>query len=406
MRFTSPLALLIVGSVALRPLAAQTAAAVTTPGVEISGLMFGSFSTRTDSASRAAWGGERPNAFSVDRIYVNIKAPAGDNGAFRLTTDIYQNTSSATNAYYQGWAIRMKYAWFQYTMLRDHFGKGSSLIGRVGSVHNIVIDQVEGPWPRYLSAIAVERVPYFSSADVGVAGLLTLGNHMGEVYATVTNGTGYSSFDRDRFKDPAVRVTLTPLANSTGYFRALSIMPWYYKGFVGSQFAAGGAGQVGPGTNGAITDPLTRDRYGLFAGVRDRRLTVGADLAWQRDGSESGANTAASPRTVTDSTGRVLAGYVVTRPIEWMTGKRSAVAIAARYDRVTPNVSPTAPGYAGTTPSYDYTVIGASYDLNQRLTVAADWQVDHPVGFPPPAGANVRPRPRSSILYLHWNATF
>lgn len=388
-------------------LPAQAAPSPTPSTVDISGVMFGSLNIRTDSAARSSLGGERPAGFSIDRIYVNFKAPAGDNGAFRLTTDIFQNLNPATNGYYQGWAIRMKYAWFQYTGLRDRFGKGSSLLGRIGSIHNIVIDQVEGPWPRYLSPIAVERIPFFSSADVGAGGLLTLGNRMGEVYATVTNGPGYASNERDRFKDPAIRVTLTPLANRTGYIRSLYFMPWYYKGFVGSQFAAGGAGQQGPGANGAITEALTRDRWGAMVGIRDRRLTWGLDLAYQHDQSESGANTVVSPRRLADSTGRLIAGYAVFRPFEaWNPGQRSPFALIGRYDHLTPNTDPSAPEYAGTTPAYDYTVMGASYDVNQRFTLALDYQVDRPMGFPDPTGTNVRPRPRVSTLFLHWNTTF
>jgi hypothetical protein len=406
MRFPPYLAVAAAATLTASALSAQTPTPAASPGIEISGLMFGSVNTRLDSAARAAWGGKSPSAFTVDRVYITFKAPAGDNGAFRLTTDIYQNTNPASNAYYQGWAIRMKYAWFQYTMLRGALGKGSRLVGRVGSIHNVVIDQGEGPWPRFLSAIAVERVPYFTSADIGVGALLTLGNNMGELYATLTNGSGYSSYDKDRFKDPAIRLTLTPLANSTGYLKALSIMPWIYKGSLGSRFAAGGPGQVGPGLDGAVTDAMARDRYGIFLGVRDRRLTFGADLAWQRDGGESGANTAASPRAAVDSTGRVIAGYLVARPIEWATGKRSPFAMVARYDRVTPNTDPSGAGYAGASPAYDYSVVGVTYDLNQRFTLAADWQLDRPVGFTEGSAADAGKRPRSSILFLHWNATF
>jgi hypothetical protein len=375
--------------------------------VEISGLMFGSFNTRIDSAAKANLGGKRPNAFSIDRIYVNFRAPAGDNGAFRFTTDIYQNSNTATNGYFQGWAIRMKYAWFEYTMLRDAFGKGTSLLARVGSINNVIIDPAVGAWPRFFNPIAVERIPYFSSADVGAGLLLTFPNRLGDVYMTVTNGTGYSSYEKDRFKDPAIRLLITPLANGTGYFRALQFMPWYYKGLVGSRYAAGGAGQVGPGENGAVTDGMTRDRYGLLAGVRDRRFTVFGEMAWQHDQSESGDNTTTVPRVVADSTGRMIDGYVIARPLEILNPeKRSGFTLIARYDHLTPNVDPTAVGYAGTTPSYDFTTFGAAYELNQRLTLALDWQHDWPVGFPPPTGANVRPRPSVSTLFMHWNATF
>jgi len=391
------------------PLSSQTPSSAPTPAspIEISGLFFGSFNTRIDSAAKAALGGKRPTAFSIDRIYVNFRAPAGDNGAFRLTTDIFQNTNTATNSYFQGWSIRMKYAWFEYTMLRDRFGKGTSLLARVGSINNVIIDPSVGGWMRFFNPIPVERVPYFSSADVGAGLTFTLPNHLGDVYATVMNGPGYNSYDKDRFKDPAIRVLVTPLANKTGFFRGLQFMPWYYNGFVGSQFASGGAGQVGPGTNGAVTDPLTRDRYGILTGVKDRRFTMFTEVAWQHDQSESGGNTTASPRLVNDSTGRMLDGYLIARPLEIMNPeKHSPFMLVARYDHLTPNVDPSSPAYAGTTPSYDFTTFAAAYELNQRITVALDWQQDRPSGFPAPTGTNVRPRPKVSTLFLHWNTTF
>lgn len=385
-------------------LAAQQA---TTNPVEISGLFFGSFNVRIDSAAKAGLGGKRPTAFSIDRIYVNFRAPAGDNGAFRLTTDIFQNTNTATNGYFAGWAIRMKYAWFEYTMLRDRFGKGTSLLARVGSINNVIIDPAVGAWPRYFNPIAVERVPYFSSADVGAGLTFTLPNKLGDVYATVMNGPGYSSYEKDRFKDPAIRFLFTPLANREGYWRSLQFMPWIYKGFVGSQFAAGGAGQQGPGQNGAVTDGMTRDRYGILAGVKDRRFTVFSEMAWQHDQSESGANTIASPRVVNDSTGRMIDGYMIVRPFEIMNPeKRSPFTLVARYDHLTPNVDPASANYVGTKPSYDFTTFAAAYELNQRITMALDWQLDRPSGFPPATGTNVRPRPKASTLFLHWNATF
>lgn len=375
--------------------------------VEISGLFFGSFNMRIDSAAKASLGGKRPTAFSIDRVYVNFRAPAGDNGAFRFTTDIFQNFNTVTNEYFQGWSIRMKYAWFEYTMLRDALGKGTSVQARVGSINNVIIDPAVGAWPRFFNPIAVERVPYFSSADVGAGLTFTLPNRMGDVYATVMNGPGYSSYEKDRFKDPAIRLLLTPLANSHGYLRALQFMPWYYKGFVGSKFAAGGPGQVGPGENGAVTEGMTRDRYGLLAGVKDRRLAFYTEVAWQHDESESGANTTASPRVVADSIGRMIDGYVIARPFEIMNSeKRSPFMLVARYDHLTPNVDPSAANYAGTKPSYDFTTLAAAYELNQRITMSLDWQQDRPVGFPTPTGTNVRPRPKASTLFMHWNVTF
>ena len=399
-----------------------------TPALDFSGVLFGSYGFRTDSAAKATLGGSSPNQFTLDRAYLNFRMPAGENGQIRITTDVFQNTSSATNGYYQGWAVRIKYGYLQYTGLKTAFGAGSNLTGRVGVLHTVAIDHEEGFWPRYLGQVAIERNGFFSSADAGVAGLLTLGNKWGEIYGTVTNGPGYTSSERDRFKDFAVRISLTPFADhgqatqggAPGaatpsaapspvgtILRTFAVSPWFYKGSVGSNFAAGGAGQVGPGDNGAITDGLQRDRWGIFAGVKERRLTGGVEFAQRMDESETGANTAVSPRVVRDSTGSVFDAFLVGRPLEWFdASQKSNWSVIARFDHYTPNTDPSSSNYAGTTPAYNYVVLGLSYDLTSRMTFAADWQAQSPTSFPSPTGTNVRATPKQSTLFLHWQATF
>ena len=83
---------------------------------------------------------------------------------------------------------------------------------------------------------------------------------------TVVNGTNYSSGETDRFKDYAARVTLTPFANDSSFFRTLTISPWYSMGQTASAFVL---------PPNAISEGLQRDRRGLFVGLRERRLTGG-----------------------------------------------------------------------------------------------------------------------------------
>jgi hypothetical protein len=393
-------------------LAQQTPAAppAATPGFDFSGVLFGSYGYRLDSLGQAQTGGQHANQFGVDRAYLTFRMPAGDNGAIRITSDVFQNANTAQNAYYQGWATRIKYAYLQYTGLKHEFGSGSSLVGRFGILHTVLIDHEEGFWPRYLQQTAVERNSFFSSADAGVASLLTLGNKWGEIYGTITNGPGYASYEKDRFKDFALRASLTPFgdqANMNGIVKTFTVSPWYYKGYLASSFAAGGANQVGPGTSGAITDALARDRYGVFVGVKDRRLTAAGEWAQRKDESETGANTTAAPRVMHDSTGRLLDGFIVVRPLELVDASQTSnLALIARFDHFTPNTSPTAGSYQGTTPSINFWVLGASYDLNQRLTFALDWQKQTGTNYPSPTGTNVRAPADASNVFLHFQASF
>lgn len=386
---------------------APPAVKVITPQLDFSGIIFGSYQFRTDSAARSTLGGAAPNQFNIDRVYLTFRMPVGENALIRATTDIFQQTSAANNGYYRGWVVRLKYGYLQYSFLKNALGDGTSVQGRIGMLHNVVIEQVEAFWPRYLGTTAVERNGFFSSADVGAAGLVTLSNKMGEVYGTITNGPGYTAGETDRFKDFALRATLTPFANGTSLLKSFAISPWVYKGFVGSAFAAGGAGQLGPGLNGAITDGLARDRYGVLAGIKDRRLTVSGEFAQRTDGGETGLNTVGVPRVSSDSGGRLLSAVVLARPLELMDkANRSPFGVVARFDRFTPNAKPTAPAYAGTTPGYDFTVLGLFWEPTPRTTLTADWQVQSPSGFPAPTPAALKVTPRQSSLYLHWQATY
>jgi hypothetical protein len=101
--------LAVVAAIAIVPVisSAQTPAAPppATPGLDFSGTIFGAYSYKTDSNAKAQLGGSNPNTFSVDRAYLTFRMPAGDNGAIRITTDIFQNTNVAQNPYYQGWVV-------------------------------------------------------------------------------------------------------------------------------------------------------------------------------------------------------------------------------------------------------------------------------------------------------------
>src|SRR5256885_4730307 len=219
---------------------APAQAAAVSP-VSVSGLIFGSYNYQLPTTPNQ-FTNQNDNGFIIDRAYLNFRAPAGDRLSIRVTTDVYQTAeTTGPNAY----TIRAKYAYFQYDAPK--FANGASVFGRLGILQNVTIEHLEGFWPRSLSQTAVERAGYFSSADAGIAAGLALPNRMGEVYATIVNGPGYASRERDRFKDYAIRLSLTPLANSTDMplLQTFTITGWGYKGALASTFVNGGAGPGG-----------------------------------------------------------------------------------------------------------------------------------------------------------------
>jgi hypothetical protein len=337
--------------------------------LNFSGVLFGSYNyqLRTTPAPLA---GQIDNAFVLDRAYLTFRMPAGDRTSIRITTDVYPTTEATSTAY----AIRAKYAYLQYDAPKH--ANGAAVMGRIGILQNVVIDHIESFWPRYLAQSAVERAGFFASADVGLAGQLTLPNKMGEVYATIMNGPGYTTRERDRFKDFAVRLSVTPLANNKEYplLQTFTLTGWGYKGATASAFVNGGAGQVG-----AIGEGLDRSRAGVFIGLKDPRLVLGGEFAQRHEDGETGANTVASSRGLSETTGRVLSAFTVVRPFAFTSASgKSAFGLVARYDRVTPTAATTSVIIGGTAPStanaYHTVIAGLFVDLSQKAQLALDYQ--------------------------------
>ncbi|MDP9202667.1 MAG: hypothetical protein M3P26_12140 [Gemmatimonadota bacterium] len=338
--------------------AAPPPASVSIP-VDFSGVLYANFQYRGDAGAAKS-----TNRFDIERAYLTFRMPAGDRASIRITADVFQQTTPPNDAFYRGWVIRAKYAYLQYDYLKSAGWNG---VVRGGLLHNVVIDHVESFWPRWISTSPVERAGFFSSADAGVATLLTLPNKFGELYATVVNGPGYTSRETDRFKDYAARLSLTPLSGSSNkVIKTFALTGWTYVGAVGSQFAAAGAGQIGP-----IGISMPRTRSGLFVGVRDPRLSVGAEWDTRKDAREGGANTALSPRVEIDSTGRLLAGFVTAKPFQLLNAKSTfPLGVIARWDRFKPNTD---------TPGYVNTVIGGlTWDLNKKTALSLDYQEQTP----------------------------
>ncbi len=376
--------------------APQPAPAPAASPLNFSGIIFGSYNYQI-ATTPAPLPGQIDNQFILDRAYLTFKMPAGDRTSIRITTDVYQTTEGSPNAY----TIRAKYAYLQYD--QPKFSHGASFLARIGILHNVVIDHDETFWPRYISQTPVERAGFFASADMGLAAQLTLPSKLGEVYATIVNGPGYTSRERDRFKDYAIRLSLSPLASSVDMplLQTFTISAWGYKGATASGFVNGGAGQVS-----AIGEALDRSRAGIFVGLKDPRLVLGAEFAQRHDGGEQGLNTTASPRTSTEITGRLLSGYTVVRPFAFANASgKSPFGFVARYDRVTPASSTSgyvAPAAPATDNAYHIFIGGLFYDLTQKAQLALDYQE----ALNSANGLALAPPTQSKTVFAHFVVNF
>jgi hypothetical protein len=359
---------------------APAAATVSVP-IDFSGVIYANFQYRGDKGVAKS-----TNKFDLERAYLTFRMPAGDRASIRVTADVFQQTSATNNAdtFYKGWVVRAKYAYLQYDLIKSA-GWNANIRG--GLLHNVVIDQIEQFWPRWLSQTPVERAGFFSSSDAGVATTLTFPNKLGEIYATVVNGPGYTSRETDRFKDYAIRLTLTPLSGSDNkVIRTLALSGWAYVGAVGSQFASGGAGQVG-----TVGLSMPRRSSGVFLGARDPRLSVGLEWDIRKDASETGANTVASPRVEVDSIGRLIAGFAAIKPFQMINDKSTfPLGLVARWDRFKPNAANN--GFIKTI------IAGLTWDLNKKSAISLDYQE-----VTPQSGAIVT---TTKTYFLHMVANF
>lgn len=390
LRAFSPAALVLTAAASLAAQAPAPSPAPVPPLV--SGQLFGSYNYQLPS-SAVQFTNQVNNAFVIDRASVHFRVALGDRLSARVTTDVYPSSESTPNAY----TLRAKFAYLQYDAPRRE--DGGELSARIGLVQNVIIEHLDGFFPRYLSQSTVERAFFFSVADAGIAANYVLPHKLGEAYFNIVNGPGYASRERDRFKDVAMRVSLTPLAERelSPLWKSMTITAWGYKGATASAFVNGGPGQVG-----AVGQALDRSRGGLFVAVREPRLIMGAEVSQRHDEGDLGDNTAAFPRMLTQVTARLVSGFVVVRPLAYFaTDGKSAWGVVARYDHLLPTASTA--GFPQPPPSsnaYHTLIAGVFADLSARSQLALDYQEQLTS-----RGASSPPNP-SKGYFLHFVVNF
>jgi len=340
-----------------QPAAPQPAPAPALP-FDFSGILYANYQYGGNKGNRTV------DRFDVDRAYLNFRATPGEHFAIRITADVYQQRDTTRDQYYRGWALRAKYAYGQYDFIR---GVGDELKAnvRLGLLQTVVIDHEEQFWQRGLSQVAIEQNGFFQSSDAGAAATVTFPRKRGELYATIVNGSGYGSRELDRFKEYAARLTLTPLANTFGFWKTLTISPWYSKGDRASDFARG------PGTLDPVPDALRRDRGGVFLGLRDPRMTLGAQFAERWDVFEAADTTVdVVPRSV-ERTGQVISLYTIFRPLAFINSAPNwPLAVTLRADNIKPDTD--------TDPYARYYIAGLGWEFNRRTSVTFDFQTQEP----------------------------
>lgn len=358
------------------------------PRAELSGVLFANFQYGGPSGSRSA------NRFEAERAYVTVRGRLSDRASVRVTADVYQQRDTSRDDYYGGWTFRAKYAFLQYELLTGSHPSGFRANARLGLLNTVVVEHEESFWPRWISNVGLERAGFFSSADAGAAATLVLPRKLGELYATVTNGPGYQAQEGDRFKDAALRLTMTPFGSSPNeLLRTFTVSPWVYKGARASRYA-GGVGSIAP-----VTDARTRDRWGVLTGVNGRSLTLAAHYGVRTDDLET-LRVAGADSAVEVNTGeaRIVSGFAIVRPFAGRPGAQARpLGLLFRLDAIEDL------DIGG---DRQAVIAGLIWEAGSRLSVALDYQEQTLDRQPPGTAANRIAALDTRVWFLHAVASF
>jgi hypothetical protein len=290
----------------------------------LSGQAFGFFGYTSDGIE-----GKDANRFDFDRVYFTAKTNLFEGGKFQFTTDMYRNAAAGT--YYAGLSIRIKFAYLDYAPAQD-------VSIKIGMIPTHWPGYVDGFWKyRGVQTTISDRNGYFSTSDLGISGTYTFPGKLGEISGFVFNGSGYTAPESNRFKDLAVRATLTPFATDP-----------VLKGFVLVGYAYKGTNQS------AASAALKRDRIGGLAGMSYSIASVYCEYNARTDA-------ATNPDTVVMGNAISFFGEIKA-PFEDL---KNTWAFLWRHDVAEPNTSKGGD-------MNRYSLFGISYKPNEKVTLVLD----------------------------------
>lgn len=272
--------------------------------------------------------GKYANRFDFDRVYFTMKTPLAEDWKFQVTTDIYRNASATS--YYNGLAIRLKFAMIDYAPTNDVSIKFGMIPGAWAGL-------VETYWKyRGVVTTATDKYGLIATSDAGVSVSYALPGKIGDFSAFMMNGTGYSAPEANRFKDYVARLTLAPFASSDA-LKGLTIAGLAYIGNNGTAVA------------------LEKNRLGGFVGYTCGFFMLGSEYLIVK-------NAPSNPDSI--QTGYVFSVFAELKcPLEGFASKFSLIGRVDSYD---PNRSK-----GGDMTRFQ--VIGLVYKANDRVW----WVVDN-----------------------------
>ncbi len=311
-------------------------------GPKLSGVLY----TRWEWNQAGAGATEKDfNQFAMERLYLNARGPLAEDLSFRATLDVYSigasdvglATGSTKNL---NAMVQLKYAYFDW--------KAASWVSIRGGMQNSEwIDYVESLWKyRGIAKTLTDDRGLTSSSDLGLSAIFKLPSKLGDVQACVFNGNGFRNAEANRFKDIALRATITPLMKGGGDFKNLQVAARYYTGNTG----------LG----------VSRSRLGVLAALPHDKFSITAEYTMAQDNvTDISANTV-------KITGLSLMGEIKGNIVSEDLAK---LAIVGRFDSYNPNTELT-DAQRTTTAAATFTklILGLSCKISNPITAVLDYQ--------------------------------
>lgn len=291
--------------------------------VTFGGSFFGNYSYTVQGID-----GQDFNKFDIERVYFTAKSQVSDNWKFQMTTDVYRNSAAGT--YYAGLAVRMKFAFVD-------FSPWSSLSIKAGMIPGPWNGAVEAYWKyRGVAQTANDKYGYIQTADLGLSVTYSLPDKYGEIAGYVFNGDSYNAPESSRYKDLVLRASLVPFPG-TPELKTLTVGGYTYLG-----------------KNGAAG--LKKQRFGGLIGYSYGVVLVGAEYDSRTDGVVNAA----------DVSGNVFSLFTeIKLPIAELQSKLS---LLFRYDSCDPNDSKD-------NDKINFFIAGLAWKLNEKISLVLDRQI-------------------------------
>jgi hypothetical protein len=203
---------------------APTARPDDAPAIRVGVTIFADYTVTQEPKGTDADGNEiTPNAFNIQRAYLNVTGQINRLVHFRVTPDIARETGSGSSLN-GSYTFRLKYAYAQFN-LDQWMTRGTW--ARLGMQQTPWVDYIDNVYRyRFQGPTFEDREGILSSSDVGASFHYNFAGNYGDLHAGIYNGDNYNRPEANDQKALMIRGTVRPLP-AHPWLRGLRVTGFY-----------------------------------------------------------------------------------------------------------------------------------------------------------------------------------